>query len=85
MTALGPGHAGPYTLRTARRPFRKRNDMTVLDLFADGDLGLWAVDAVPRDVVGTVFTTDSVVADHARSRGYAPTMDDPHEWSDLEP
>src|SRR5258708_37982361 len=44
------------------------NRMNRVDLYADGDMGLWVLANVAADEIGTLVTTDRNLETHARRR-----------------
>lgn len=57
-----------------------RDARALLDLYADGDLGLWALEHLASTAVGRVFTTNAEVARRAVGLGFDATTEDPHDW-----
>lgn len=49
-----------------------------VDFFIDGDLGLWALEQVTKDHIGTVFTTDGDIFNVASKRGFEVIQDNPN-------
>jgi methionyl-tRNA formyltransferase len=49
-----------------------------VDLFLDGDLGLWALNQVQKEQVGIVFTTDNDLFDNADKKDFVVLLDDPN-------
>ena len=49
-----------------------------VDLFLDGDLGLWVLDQIKKEQVGCVFTTDSDLFSLACKKDLTALLDDPN-------
>jgi methionyl-tRNA formyltransferase len=44
-------------------------ELKKIDLYLGSDLGLWALQQVPTEVIGQIFTFDAIIYDYAKSKG----------------